>query len=159
MIVPRAKGRRSCVHAGSAASGHRPDPGRRHAAATAEMAICLPVLLTFTLATVDLCSIFFLRETVLIAAYEGARRGINQGGTNAAATERIHEILEERGVTYVDSRVEFEGASYDDAETLEHVTLVVTVPTADNLLAPAGLYNDLNVTARITMRKEFENQD
>lgn len=132
---------------------------RRAATATVEVAICLPVLMTLTLATMDLCSLFFLKETVSIAAYEGARRGINRGGTTAAATARVQQILDERGVTYGGDVVTFTGKNYNNAETLEHVTLVVTVPAAGNLLAPAGLYGDLILSSQVTMRKEFENQN
>ncbi|EMI46568.1 MULTISPECIES: TadE family protein [Pirellulaceae] len=132
---------------------------KRVATATAEVAICLPVLMTLTLATIDLCSVFFLKETVSIAAYEGARRGVNRGGTNAAAIARVQQVLNERGIQFGSGAISFEGATYDSAETLEHVTLVVTVPAAGNLAAPAGLYGDLQLTARVTMRKEFENQE
>ncbi|MEM6364128.1 MAG: TadE/TadG family type IV pilus assembly protein [Planctomycetota bacterium] len=132
---------------------------KRDAVATAELAICLPVLLTLTLTTVDLCSIFFLRESVLIAAYEGSRLGINQGGTDAEAIARVREILRERDVEMQNSEIQFADASFDTAETLEHVTMIVTVPTANNLVAPVGLFNNMSVTARITMRKEFENQE
>lgn len=132
---------------------------RRAATASVEVAICLPVLMTLTLATIDLCSLFFLKETVSIAAYEGARRGINRGGTTAAATARVQEVLDERGITYGGNVVTFNGKNFNNAETLEHVTLVVTVPAAGNLLAPAGLYGDLVLSSQVTMRKEFENQD
>ncbi|MEO9592207.1 TadE/TadG family type IV pilus assembly protein [Rhodopirellula bahusiensis] len=144
--------------AGRARSGgHQNQP--RRGTATAEIAFCLPVLLTFTFATVDLCSIFFLKETVAIAAYEGARRGINRGGTDAAVRARVAEILDERGVQYAGDSVAFENSTFSNADTLEHVTIVVTVPAAGNLYAPAGLYNDLQISHRITMRKEFKNQE
>lgn len=132
---------------------------KRRATATAEVAICLPVLMTLTLASIDLCSMFFLKETVAIAAYEGARLGINRGGTNAAASARVRQVLDERGISYGGDVVTFDGSTYNNAETLEHVTLVVTVPAAGNLLSPAKLYGDLSLTSRVTMRKEFENQN
>lgn len=132
---------------------------RRLATASTEVAICLPVLMTLTLATIDLCSLFFLKETVTIAAYEGARRGVNRGGTNASVTARVRQVLDERGIEYGGDVVAFDGKNFNNAETLEHVTLVVTVPAAGNLLAPAGLYGDMTLTSRVTMRKEFENQN
>lgn len=132
---------------------------KRRGTATAEVAICLPVLMTFTLATIDLCSIFFLKETVAIAAYEGARAGINRGGTNAEAIARVQEVLNDRNINYSGDCVTFEGASYDSADTLEHVTIIVQVPAAGNLIAPAGLYDGLDIIHRITMRKEFKNQE
>jgi len=115
--------------------------------------------MTLTLATIDLCSVFFLKETVSIAAYEGARRGVNRGGTNAAAIARAQQVLNERGIDLGDGGITFEGTTFDNAETLEHVTLVVSVPAAGNLVSPAKLYGDLMLTARVTMRKEFQNQD
>ncbi|MFG0264401.1 MAG: TadE/TadG family type IV pilus assembly protein [Rhodopirellula sp. JB055] len=154
-----SKGTRSgFLTAGRTRSGGNLNQPRR-GTATAEIAFCLPVLLTFTFATVDLCSIFFLKETVAIAAYEGARRGINRGGTDQAAIARVQEILDERGVDYGANAVSFENSTFSSADTLEHVTIVVTVPAAGNLYAPAGLYNDLEISHRITMRKEFKNQD
>lgn len=137
----------------------RPPRFSRKGTATAEMAVCLPVLMTLTLATMDLCSVFFLKETVTLAAYEGARVGVNRGGTNAEVLARVQEVLDERNVDYGGAPVSFEGATFDSAETLEHVTLLVTVPAAGNLIAPGGLYGDLELTARVTMRKEFENED
>lgn len=133
--------------------------GKRKATAVAEVALCLPILMIFTLATIDLCSVFFLKKTVSIAAYEGARRGVNRGGTNAAAITRVEQVLTERGIDISNSEISFDGATYDDAETLEHVTLVVSVPAAGNLIAPARLYDDLTLAARVTMRKEFANQE
>ena len=85
--------------------------------------------------------------------------GINRGGTNAAATARVREVLDERGVSYNGNVVTFDGTTFNNAETLEHVTLVVTVPAAGNLLSPARLYGDLTLTSRVTMRKEFANQN
>ncbi|MCC9644439.1 pilus assembly protein [Rhodopirellula sp. JC740] len=150
--------RHGFLTAGRARSGGHLNQPRR-GTATAEIAFCLPVLLTFTFATVDLCSIFFLKETVAIAAYEGARRGINRGGTNEAAAARVREILDERGVEYGGNVMQMENSTFSTADTLEHVTVVVTVPAAGNLYAPAGLYDGLQISHRITMRKEFANQE
>ena len=153
--------RRSAAAAGH--TGTRPSSlwggHKRRATATAEVAICLPVLMTLTLASIDLCSMFFLKETVAIAAYEGARLGINRGGTNTAAAARVLEVLDERGVSYNGNVVTFDGTTFNNAETLEHVMLVVTVPAAGNLLSPARLYGGLTLTSRVTMRKEFANQN
>jgi Flp pilus assembly protein TadG len=48
----------------------------RQAAATVELAICLPVVLTIAFGTIDICSVLFLKESLTIAAYEGARAGM-----------------------------------------------------------------------------------
>ena len=131
----------------------------RQGVAAVEVAICLPVLFTLTLATMDLCSLFFLKESVTIAAYEGARQGIDRGQTDADVRERVQEFLDERSIAYGGSVVTISSPGFDSADTLEHVTVTVTVPCRNNLLAPDGLYGELSVSASVTMRKEFQNDD
>lgn len=133
------------------------DGRRRRGVATVEVAVCLPVLLTFTLATIDLCSLLFLKESVTIAAYEGARQGVGRGRTNAHAIARVQEFLDERGIVYDGNVVTIGSPGFDDAGTLENVTVTVTVPASGNLIAPAGFYGGLSVSASVTMRKEYEN--
>ena len=69
----------------------------RRGAATVEFAICLPVLVILTIGTLDVCSMLFLKESITLAAYEGARRGVQRNRTNADATDRVIEFLDERG--------------------------------------------------------------
>jgi hypothetical protein len=123
------------------------------------MAICLPVLFFLTLGTMDLCSLLFLKESVTIAAYEGARQGVGRGKTNNDALTRVYEFLDERNIVYEAGGVTVSDPGFDNAGTLENVTVTVTVPCDGNLIAPAGLYGDMNVSASVTMRKEYENLD
>ena len=123
------------------------------------MAICLPVLFFLTLGTMDLCSLLFLKESVTIAAYEGARQGVGRGKTNNDALTRVYGLLDERSIVYDAGGVTVSDPGFDNAETLENVTVTVTVPCDGNLIAPAGLYGGMNVSASVTMRKEYENLD
>lgn len=136
--------------------GHRRERMRR-GVATVEVAICLPVLLVLTLATIDLCSLLFLKESVTIAAYEGARQGVGRGRTNADAEARVTEFLAERNIT--GGTVDISGPGFGGAGTLENITITVTVPCGPNLIAPEGLYDGLDATASVTMRKEYANLD
>ena len=60
-------------------------PNQRDGVATTECAIAIPIILLFTLVTIDICTIIYLKESVTIAAYEGSRVGIQRGGTDALA--------------------------------------------------------------------------
>ncbi|QDS87552.1 TadE-like protein [Rosistilla ulvae] len=138
----------------------------RTGAAVVEMAICLPVLITLTVATIDVCSAMFLKESLSIAAYEGARVGIARGGTNAEATARVKEILDERGITYKNNEVvqiqrtnSPTSGGFDSAETLEHCRVLVQVPASGNILSPAQLFSSGNIQAFVWMRKEYANLD
>ena len=131
---------------------------KRSGVAAVEFAVVLPVLIALTLGTMDVCSMMFLKETAVLAAYEGARRGVGRGHTNADVTARVTEFLDERGVIYnTGSVVVIGGPGFGAAETLENVTVTVSVPTAGNLLVPSQMFGDLSVSASVTMRKEYKN--
>ncbi|WP_186776378.1 TadE family protein [Rubripirellula reticaptiva] len=130
---------------------------RRSGIATIEFAIVLPVLLTLTIGTIDVCSVMFLKESAVLAAYEGARQGVGRGRTNADVTTRVQEFLDERNVQYDAGVCTFSSPGFESAATLENVTVTVNVPTAGNLLIPTDRFADLIVSASCTMRKEYEN--
>lgn len=138
---------------------HRPFGGKsRSGAACVEAAFALPILFTLTFGTMDVCSSIFLKESVTIAAYEGARVGVARGGTNQMVRQRIFQFLDERGIDYEPATaVTISSPSFESADTLEHVTVTVTVRGANNLLVPAPFFADMSFSASVTMRKEFEN--
>ena len=134
--------------------------GSRQGAASVEFAICLPVLFLLTFGTIDVCTMIFLNESASLAAYEGARRGVGRGYTNADSTARVVEFLDERGIAYdAGSVVQYSSPGFDSATTLEHVTVTVTIPCEGNLILPSEMIGDLSVTGQVTMRKEYENLD
>jgi Flp pilus assembly protein TadG len=138
----------------------RKRPSKRSGVAAIEFAMVLPVLLILTIGTMDLCSLMFLKESVVLAAYEGARQGVGRGRTNADATARITEFLDERNITHNGAgSVVISGGGFEGAETLEAVTVTVTVPTDGNLLIPSDLFGGMTVSADVTMVKEYENLD
>ncbi|MEZ6091129.1 MAG: pilus assembly protein [Pirellulaceae bacterium] len=139
---------------------------KRRGNATVEMAICLPVLIALTIATVDVCTAMFLKESVAIAAYEGARAGVVRGGTNADAIARVKQILDERGIVYNNSTVVHirrtdapTSGGFDEAETLEHCRVRVRVPAQGNIITPAKLFTSGNIESFVWMRKEYKNLD
>ena len=99
----------------------------------------------------------FLKEAAVLAAYEGARQGVGRGRTDADVTSRVIEFLDERGVTYNDDVVQIGSPGFGAAETLENVTVTVSIPAAGNLLIPSRVFGGLTLSASVTMRKEFKN--
>lgn len=131
---------------------------KRLGTATIEFAFILPVLVVLTIGTIDLCSMMFLKESVTLAAYEGARRGVGRGRTNTDAVNRVTEFLDERNITYNGAQVAtFSSPGFAAADTLENVTVTVTVPCTGNLLIPSQWFDDLTLSASVTMRKEYKN--
>ena len=108
----------------------------------------------------DICSLMFIRESAVLAAYEGARRGVGRGRTNNDVVERVTEFLDERGIVHGGAAaVTISSPGFDTAETLENVTVTVTLPSAGNLLIPSELLGDMDISASVTMRKEYRNLD
>ena len=133
-------------------------PPRREALAMVEFVLFLPVLMIFTLGTMDVCSVIFMKETVVLAAYEGARAGINRGATDADCRDRVTEFLTERGIRYDDNDVvQFPNGSFDTAETLQAVTVRVHIPAVGNTITRGWLAPIEEVAAQCTLRKEYEN--
>jgi hypothetical protein len=125
--------------------------------ATIELAVVLPALLALTLGTMDLCSVMFLKESAVLAAYEGARRGVGRGRTNSDVIDRVQEFLDERNIAYTGDCVSISSPGFWGAATLENVTVTVLLPTEGNLLVPSSLFGGVNVSASVTMRKEYQN--
>lgn len=132
---------------------------KRRGAATVEFAICLPALIALTIGTIDICSMMFLKESIKLAAYEGARRGVGRGRTNADVIARVEEFLDERSINYDGNPCTFSVPGFDNAGTLENVTTTVTVPCDGNLLIPSVLFAGMDLSADVTLRKEYQNLD
>lgn len=130
---------------------------KRRGAATVEFAICLPALIALTIGTIDICSMLFLKESIKLAAYEGARRGVGRGRTNADVIARVQQFLDERNIQYTGNPCTFSTPDFADADTLENVTTTVTVPCDGNLLIPSVLFAGINLSADVTLRKEYKN--
>ena len=130
---------------------------KRRGVATVEFAICLPALIALTIGTIDICSMMFLKESIKLAAYEGARRGVGRGRTNADVIARVEQFLDERNIVYTGNPCTFSSPDFGSADTLENVTTTVTVPCDGNLLIPSVLFAGVNLSADVTLRKEYKN--
>jgi Flp pilus assembly protein TadG len=124
----------------------------RKAAAAAELAICLPLMVMLILGSIETCSMIFLRHSLTIASYEGARMAIDYDGTSAAAQARCQEILDAREV--VDATINIEP---DQVETLsrgEVLSITVSAPCDSNAIIPAWFYGGRTLSHTMTMVKE-----
>ncbi|MDC0295476.1 pilus assembly protein [bacterium] len=150
--------RSHAIRTGPTSCERRTAPVIRRGTATVELALITPFLMLLTLGTLDVCSLIFLKETISLAAYEGARTGTQGGNTDNDARDRVASFLQSRSVQYSgDSCVEISKPGFDHAETLEHVTVTVTVPARGNLLIAPHLFDEMKLTSRVTMRKEYQN--
>lgn len=71
----------------------------RRAAAAVETALLMPLLVLLAFGSIELSNMVFLKQSLSIAAYEGARMATRPGATQAQANTRIQEVLASRNVT------------------------------------------------------------
>ncbi len=129
---------------------------KRDGIATSELAICLPILILLTLAVLETCTVIFLKETITISAYEGARVGIRKQGTDAQVAAKVQTFLESRGIIFESDFIEISDPGFDGAADLENITVTVNVPCDGNTYS-GWIFTGRFISASVTMRKEFAN--
>lgn len=70
----------------------------RKGAALVEFAIVIPVILLITFLIINVNSLFYLRQSLKIAGYEGCRAGIVKGASTLNVETQVKEILDLRRV-------------------------------------------------------------
>ena len=100
--------------------------------AAVETALCVTALIPIMFGTLEICSGYYLQESLTIAAYEGARTAARQDSTPEDVREYVTELLDDRGVDIVDGNIVITPASFENRRELNPVTITISVPTANN---------------------------
>lgn len=124
---------------------------QRKGTATAELAVCLPLILVLIFGGIEAANGIFLKQGLTVAAYETAKMATTVGYTIAEANTRGEQILAARG---------FSGATITiDPNTPQifpgtPVTVTVEAPADLNAISPMiSLGSGSTIRARITMNR------
>lgn len=131
----------------------------RKGTAATEFALIIPILLLLTFGTIELCSAMFLRQTLQIAAFEGARVSVRKRATNDDVRDAIEEFLDARDITGGTATIDVDVAR---TEILDPIEVTVQAPMNGNGILPNGFYTWLRgrqVAASTVMYKEFIHPD
>lgn len=128
--------------------------GRRRGVAAAETAFCLPLILVLALATVEISSGIFVKETLAIAAYEGARVGVKRRATKTDAVNAVNAILTARGVN--NPTVSVSPADFSTLNALDPITITVSAPASNNCSYLNQYFAGRTITATVKMVREFD---
>jgi hypothetical protein len=74
------------------------NPKERRGVAAVEFAVCVPIMVLLCLASIEACTMIYLKQSLSIAAYEGARTANVQGMTNDDVEDVCSQILSDRRV-------------------------------------------------------------
>ncbi len=132
---------------------HRPrrDARRSRGLAVVELAVCLPVIVILILGAIEACTMIFLKQSLHIAAYEGARVAIDNRATNQRVEERCQQILDERRIR--GATIDLEGLDIESLPRGSEITVRVEAPVNLNCRLLTGLVQG-SVEAAAVMIKE-----
>lgn len=129
----------------------------RRAAAVVEAALCIPVIVILMFGTLEICSGFFLQQSLTIAAYEGARTGVKRQETRDAVEDMVERILTARGVDLSNGvSIDVRPSDLSTLDALEPIEVSVSVPTAGNSAIVFDTFANRTLRATVRMAREFD---
>lgn len=136
---------------------------QRRGVAIVESIPCLMVLLIITFGTIEVCAGIYVKQSLVIAAYEGVRAGVGRGTTNQQIIDRAEEILAFRNITWNESDPNYgvfiitpNDAPVDELDALDPITVHIVVPSTGN---SSPIFNHMlnrDIDGSATMVREFD---
>jgi hypothetical protein len=127
---------------------------KRRGGPAVECAFCLPIVLLFMFATLEICSALYVKESVAIACYEGVRVGVRRGGQRSEVISRCNEVLTERGIT--GGTVEVTPTDFTSLTALSRVRVRITVPADENAFFVGTYIKNRTIQSEVSMVREFD---
>ncbi len=127
------------------AGRRRSKPGARRGLAATETAITLPLLVLLVFGSIELTNTMFLKQSLRIAAYEGARAVGRAQATSVHGQTRIEEALAARRVSDYDVSISPEVTESTPRGTM--LTVTVTAPVAAYSIGPMWYFNEKTISA------------
>lgn len=124
----------------------------RRGVAAVEAAIVLPVLVLLLLGTFEVCQVLFIRNSVLIAAYEGTRVALVPGADQENVEAMVRDILNQRNLTPQSISIQPTDFANQPNNTL--VTVEVVVSARDNCTLPMLFHGSTLVREDATLMLE-----
>ncbi|MCU0718937.1 MAG: pilus assembly protein [Pirellula sp.] len=121
----------------------------RRGAAAVEAAIVLPVVVFVVFGSIELANGVFMKQSLAIAAYEGAREASRPGGTQAQAKSRIREVLSNKGVD--NETVTFTPEITADTPRGTKIYVKVSAPVSTDSINPCKLLINRKLEQSVVM--------
>ncbi len=118
--------------------------------AVVELAVCMPILVLVVFATIEACSMLYLKQTLKITAYEGARVGITPESTSANVELQCQSLLDARNVQgYSIATEPVDPSMLSEGDFFE---VTITTPYAENSLLGGWFYADKTLVQSCALR-------
>lgn len=128
-------------------------PDHRRGVAASELAVCLPVIVLLVLAMIESCTMIFLKQSLTVAAYEGARTALTEGADPAAVQATCNGILADRRVQ--GGRVTISPSNFNALAAGQYIEVTVTAPASANSVIPGSFFTGRSLEGSAEFMKEF----
>ena len=124
---------------------------KREGAAVVEFAVCLPLIVLIVMGTIEAGSLLFLKQTLVQAAYEGAKVAIATGDSDQVETV-VDAVAASRNLT--DVNIQFTPSDLASVPAGETITVTISAPGDSNSLIPFGPFRNQTVRTSASMVRE-----
>lgn len=121
--------------------------------AAAELAVCLPVVVLLVLATIEACTMVFLKQSLTIASYEGVRTALVDGSTAQDVQAACNQILSDRRID--GATVSIQPSDIPSLVPGDFVDVTITAPCGPNSVLPVMFYQGKTMSSTTSMMIEF----
>jgi Flp pilus assembly protein TadG len=118
----------------------------RKGATAVEFAFMVPIIFTMFIGSIEITRLNFIRNTVSNACYEGARKAVAPGSTNAEAQTEARRLIDTLGVG--------RGATVNVTSATDTVTVSITVPVNQNSWGITRFTTGFNVSQSCRLSRE-----
>lgn len=115
--------------------------------------MCLPVLVLLVLGMIECCTMIFLKQSLTVAAYEGARTAIRPDAAASDVQTTCNGVLSDRRVQ--GAVVTVTPSEIDSADVGEFIDVTVSAPASRNSIIPGSFFRGRTLSATASMMKEF----
>lgn len=126
---------------------------KRLGVAAAELAVCLPVIVLMVVATIEACSMVFLKQSLTSTAYEGVRTALVKGATASDVMSTCNQILTDRRIQ--GAEVSVVPSDIPGLNPGQFVDVTITAPCDQNTVVPNGFYRGRTMSATASMMIEL----
>lgn len=124
----------------------------RQGAAVVELALCLPLVLFLTFATVEACHFIHLKQSLKIAAFEGVRVGIVRGANASNVQAQCQLFLDARNVN--EYSLQLTPVNPASVPAGDYFRVAVSAPYSSNSLFSGWFFDDIVLAEFVEMMAE-----
>lgn len=125
----------------------------RTGVAAVELALCMPLIIMLLIGTIDACSMIFLKQSLEIAAYEGARTALIPSATSTDITNDCMQVMTDRSIS--GAVVTISPNDLSSANVGDHISVTVSAPCDPNTIISGGFHEGQTVSVTVQGMKEF----